>query len=128
MKKLIRRIAILTLILISIAVTLFFVTLSIYSFALDAPKPDEGVNNATQLIVELESYKSDHGTYPNSINELIYDNYLRSIPKANWRYEYVYWFDANENLHHLDFVIEGPHWYCYYSNTKKWELHDDVCY
>lgn len=97
-------------------------------FSLNAASPEEGAKNAKPIIQALEVYKTNNNTYPEHLEDLVNKGYLSNIPKVNWRYEYHYYFADYDEKYHLDFIIKGPHWYCYSSDIKQWQYGDDTCY
>src|SRR5947209_11817802 len=52
-----------------------------------------GKEGAERIFVALESYRSEHGVYPNSLDELV-PTYMKGLPKPFDSMHWEYWSHA----------------------------------
>jgi hypothetical protein len=100
-------------------------------YAIDGPSFQQGQERASVLIKALEQYKEDFGKYPSNLTQLI-PEYLSSIPRPAWRYEYDYTAyrigSPSNPLENYEIVFRlrgnADDWCCYGSEMKEWECYD----
>lgn len=95
---------------------------------LDKPTTKEGQQKANELIMALEQYKNDTGSYPSELGSLVPD-YLSAIPQPTWSAHYSYELQPNEDEFIISFDVgisfDGD--YCEYnSRTKNWHCSDKI--
>ena len=95
-------------------------------YGINGPSAQQGQENATGLIMALEQYKTEVGSYPSSL-ELLVPTYLPDIPQPaqGWQYQYQSLESGKEFM--LSFTIgkslDGD--YCEYTSiTKHWQCSD----
>ena len=119
---------------IVITLSIFFVclligccwTLLFPVYGINGPSAQQGQENATGLIMALEQYKTEVGSYPSSLESLV-PTYLSDIPQPaqGWQYQYQSLESGKEFM--LSFTIgkslDGD--YCEYTSiTKHWQCSD----
>ena len=81
-------------------------------------KAEQGYNEAKPIIAALEKWRSHHGSYPNSIDELL-PTYLEILPTPNETYSYTY--HITKESYELWFKYTGPGMnVCAYSPEDSW--------
>lgn len=70
---------------------------------------------AQKIIVQINSFKSKEGIYPESLDK---------IENTNLRNNFRYWVDSTGQCYFLDYSIDGWHRNMYDSRSKTWKSHD----
>ena len=96
-------------------------------FALDAASLQVGRARASDLLAALEQYRHDTESYPSALDQLVPD-YLPSIPRPAWRYEYSYQACSQGTGYILYFRGRGDNdkWCGYSSGTGVWKCTDSI--
>ncbi|MCG3212653.1 MAG: hypothetical protein FOGNACKC_06328 [Anaerolineae bacterium] len=95
-------------------------------YGIDGPTVEAGQKQANKLLVALEQYKHDTGSYPSDLNLLV-PTYLPALPRPAWRWPYEYELRAGGEEFVISFRVgrnmDGD--YCEYnSQTKAWRCTD----
>ncbi len=77
-------------------------------------------NNAEIIIEALGEFKHSEGQYPETLNELVSNNYLRKIPNAGWKKEFDYYLLKEHQRYILSYRDFTGYSFCYDSATQKW--------
>ena len=96
--------------------------------SLGNPTAEEGQQKANELIKALESYKTDIGNYPPSL-DLLVPKYLPAIPRPSWvvRYDYELLAGEDEFIIIFDVGISFDGDFCEYSSkTQTWSCSDRI--
>jgi len=112
--------------------TLLCLTFSLFAqfYGLDGPSSQSGEDRAGPILIALEEYKDDAGTYPVGLNELT-PAHLSAIPRPAWRWPYMYSYESRENgqefvlFFELGRTMDGD--ICGYSSqAMKWRCADSM--
>lgn len=95
-------------------------------YGIDGPTVQAGQEQADKLLVALEQYKHDTGSYPSDL-DLLVPAYLSTLPRPAWRWSYEYGVRSDGEEFVISFWVgrnmDGD--YCEYSSqTQAWQCSD----
>lgn len=122
-RRLLRLFVALTVLVVVGGCSYLFITF----YALDGPSIEQGRERASELLATLEKYREAHGQYPAVIEALV-PEYLPSIPRPAWRYEYTYDACSDGTGYILYFELAGTadDWCGYSSGAGQWKCTDSL--
>jgi hypothetical protein len=93
----------------------------VWFYNLDAPSGEKGSAMAQPIIDVIEIYHQRTGAYPSSLQELVPD-YLKEVPKPDWRNEYRYALTYDHRFFYIGFIPFGDAsgWFVYSSCNGTW--------
>ena len=77
-------------------------------------------HNAETIIEALEKFKQGEGQYPETLDKLVSNNYLRKIPSAGWKKEFDYYLLKESQRYILSYRDFTGYSFCYDSTSQKW--------
>lgn len=83
-------------------------------------KAEKGYAASQPVITALESYKLDHGSYPDTLIELVPD-YLPSVPTKNEELDFYYSSTGDDYQFSFYYLGPGMNACTYTSKAKDWD-------